>query len=139
MGEVNIFTELMTPCDYDNDYMFKMFGDGCVVQELMWEYVGIVRSTERLLIANLQLASLAATWQEQLAATGLQPTSATREICEMRNLLSVASLIVRSALQRHESRGLHYVTDFPQLVESQRLPTVLLGEVSKTGGGAELT
>ena len=108
------------------------------VQELMWEYVGIVRSTERLMIANLQLASLSASWQEELEAAGLQSTSVTREICEMRNLLSVASLILRSALQRHESRGLHYVTDFPQLVESQRLPTVLLGEPSNVAGRAQL-
>eukprot|EP00271_Cylindrocystis_brebissonii_P010128 TRINITY_DN26222_c0_g1_i1.p1 TRINITY_DN26222_c0_g1~~TRINITY_DN26222_c0_g1_i1.p1 ORF type:complete len:772 (-),score=149.08 TRINITY_DN26222_c0_g1_i1:1060-3375(-) len=98
------------------------------LQEVMWDYVGIVRSTSRLLIAQTELALIEAEWREDIALAGLAPKAVTREICEMRNLVSVAQLIIRSALQRQESRGLHYTTDFPQLVESQRLPTVLLFE-----------
>lgn len=95
------------------------------LQDVMWDYVGIVRSTERLGIALEELTFLEALWQDSLARAGLTPDSITTEICEMRNLLEVAHLIVRSALHRQESRGLHYTTDFPQVVESQRLPTVL--------------
>eukprot|EP00850_Spirogloea_muscicola_P013226 SM000088S23767 [mRNA] locus=s88:408800:413126:- [translate_table: standard] len=95
------------------------------LQELMWNYVGIVRSTERLHKARQELQDLEMLWEAGLAQAGLSPQIATREACEMRNLLAVAKLIVQSALQRLESRGLHYTTDYPQLVESQRSPTVL--------------
>eukprot|EP00897_Mesotaenium_endlicherianum_P008004 jgi/Mesen1/7231/ME000372S06473 len=94
------------------------------LQEIMWDYVGIVRSTERLVIAERKLKSLQTSWLLRLAAAGVANT-VNREICEMRNLFSVAHLIVKSAQSRHESRGLHYTTDFPSLVESERLPTVL--------------
>ncbi|KAM2370439.1 hypothetical protein FF1_044860 [Malus domestica] len=47
------------------------------------------------------------------------------EACEMRNFFCCAKLVVSSALARHESRGLHYTIDFPDLEESKRLPTVI--------------
>jgi len=97
-----------------------------VVQASMWEYVGIVRSTERLLVAQRQLVKAAKEWKGELASgAGLPAGTVTVEVCEMRNLLAVAMLIVQSALQRHESRGLHFTTDFPETCESQRLPTAL--------------
>lgn len=94
----------------------------------MWDYVGIVRSTQRLLIAQQEIQDLEVQWRKELLRNGLTLDCITRDICEMRNLLSVASLIVKSALKRQESRGLHYTVDFPQLVESQRNPTVLTFE-----------
>lgn len=92
----------------------------------MWEHVGIVRSTERLLVAQRKLVKAAKEWKAELmSGAGLPAGAVTVEVCEMRNLLAVAMLIVQSALQRHESRGLHFTTDFPETLESQRLPTVL--------------
>jgi L-aspartate oxidase len=49
----------------------------------------------------------------------------TPDLIELRNLLEVADLIVRSALSRHESRGLHYTFDYPELAE-EAVDTVLI-------------
>ncbi|KAM1323624.1 hypothetical protein EV1_044541 [Malus domestica] len=57
---------------------------------------------------------------------GWESTMVGLEACEMRNFLCCAKLVVSSALARHESRGLHYTIDFPDLEESKRLPTVIL-------------
>lgn len=95
------------------------------LQEIMWGYVGIVRSTDRLKIAEKMLDELELEWEDQLIRRGWEPNMVHVKVCEMRNLISVANLVVSSALARQESRGLHYTTDYPQLVESKRLPTIL--------------
>jgi L-aspartate oxidase len=95
------------------------------LQQVMWDYVGIVRSTERLKRAQAELRELECEWEAQLLSNGWTPTMVSLEVCEMRNLISVAYLIVNSALTRQESRGLHFTTSFPELVESERFPTIL--------------
>ncbi|BFI39820.1 hypothetical protein AXG93_1593s1290 [Marchantia polymorpha subsp. ruderalis] len=95
------------------------------LQQIMWEYVGIVRSTERLEIAQAALSGLQKEWEEFLFNHGWNRSMVGLEVCEMRNLITVANLVVSSALVRQESRGLHYTVDFPELVESERLPTIL--------------
>ncbi|XP_024538882.1 L-aspartate oxidase, chloroplastic [Selaginella moellendorffii] len=96
------------------------------LQQIMWNFVGIVRSTERLEIAQRRLEELETSWQDHLFRHGWKPNMVDLEVCEMRNLICVARVVVRSALSRRESRGLHYTTDYPDLVESRRLPTVLI-------------
>jgi L-aspartate oxidase len=57
----------------------------------------------------------------------------TRDLLELRNLVDCAELIVRSALVRHESRGLHYSRDFPQTLPAS-FPTILVRPAGRRGG-----
>jgi L-aspartate oxidase len=88
---------------------------------VMQKYVGIVRSNKRLRNAQDAIEALNA------EAAGLfSDGKVTGDRLEMRNMLDVAQLIVRSAQQRHESRGLHFTTDYPEAKDSERHDTVLI-------------
>ncbi|KAF8685944.1 hypothetical protein HU200_043868 [Digitaria exilis] len=95
------------------------------LQSVMWEYVGIVRSTGRLKQAEWRIGDLESEWEEFLFRRGWAPTMVGVDACEMRNLFCCAKLVVKSALARRESRGLHFTEDFPYLEESRRKPTVI--------------
>ena len=86
---------------------------------LMSDYVGIVRNTERLHRANKRLDLL----HEETEAL-YEKTEVSPQICELRNMITVAFLIVKSAAFRKESRGLHYNTDF--LNKSNRPQNIVL-------------
>lgn len=75
---------------------------------LMSDYVGIVRNNERLRRANRRLDLL-----HEETESLYQRTEVSPQLCELRNMITVAYLIVKSAELRHESRGLHYNTDYP--------------------------
>lgn len=77
-------------------------------QKLMSDYVGIVRSDFRLDRAIRRLGFLYEETEEFYRNTKLSV-----KLCELRNVIQVAYLIVKSAMQRKESRGLHYTTDYP--------------------------
>jgi len=85
---------------------------------LMWEGAGIVRSDEGLAASALEIARL-----RQAIPTG--PALRSEAQVELANLVQVAELIVRCALQRRESRGLHYNRNHPESDETQRRDTVL--------------
>jgi len=87
---------------------------------LMWNYVGIVRTTKRLERALHRIDLLRSEIDEYYANFRVN-----RDLLELRNLVDCAELIVRSAQSRHESRGLHYSRDYPQTLPVS-FPTVLL-------------
>ncbi len=89
------------------------------LRRFMWNFVGIVRTTKRLERAQHRIALLKEEINEYYSNFRI-----TRDLLELRNLVEVASLIVSSALQRRESRGLHYSLDYPDTLP-KALPTVL--------------
>ena len=90
------------------------------LRRFMWDYVGIVRTNKRLERAAHRIALLQGEIHEFYAAFHV-----TRDLLELRNLVQVADLIVRSAQSRHESRGLHFSRDYPQ-TDAVAKPTTLV-------------
>jgi L-aspartate oxidase len=90
------------------------------LRRFMWDYVGIVRTNKRLERAAHRIRTLQDEIQEFYANFHV-----TRDLLELRNLVTVADLIVRSARARHESRGLHFSRDYPEPAPDTK-PTILV-------------
>ena len=90
------------------------------IRRFMWNFVGIVRTTKRLERAKRRIDMLRQEVTDYYAHFRVTP-----DLIELRNLVEVADLIIRSALHRHESRGLHYTLDFPQ-TDTKAKDTVLV-------------
>ena len=90
------------------------------IRRFMWNFVGIVRTTKRLERAKHRIDLL-----RQEVADYYRHFTVTPDLIELRNLVEVADLIIRRALSRHESRGLHYTLDYPDLA-AEAIDTVLV-------------
>ncbi len=91
------------------------------IRRLMWNYVGIVRTNRRLLRAQTRLQMIQKEIGEYYSQFKTHP-----DIEELRNIATVAELTVRCALERHESRGIHFNLDFPE-TEAVARDTVIVG------------
>ncbi|MBN1504007.1 MAG: L-aspartate oxidase [Candidatus Eisenbacteria bacterium] len=99
----------------------EMRHDWMVLRKLMWDYVGIVRTDERLATAARRIAVMREGIEEHYRRFGLES-----DLVELRNLALVAELIVRCAMWRKESRGLHYNLDHPRKDDREWLKDTVL-------------
>lgn len=104
--------------DSDEEVIIKQ--NWTEIRRFMWNYVGIVRTTKRLQRANNRIRLLKEEVEDYYGNFRV-----TTDLIELRNLLQSAELIVRSALARRESRGLHYTLDYPEMAPAA-LDTVLV-------------
>ena len=94
----------------------------------MSDFVGIVRTEEMLELAFKKISEIRQGIDEYYLAT-----PATYNVVELRNMATVSELVIKSALLRTESRGLHYLEDYPNTEERFLKDTVLTGEQTKVG------
>ncbi|RYY27952.1 MAG: L-aspartate oxidase [Sphingomonadales bacterium] len=104
--------------DSDEEVVIKQ--NWTEIRRFMWNYVGIVRSTKRLERAQHRIQMLRGEVNDYYGHFRVTP-----DLIELRNLLESADLIVRSALHRKESRGLHYTIDYPETLP-EAVDTVLV-------------
>jgi len=90
------------------------------IRRFMWNYVGIVRTSRRLMRAQKRIELV----QEEIN-TYYWDFKVTGDLIELRNIATVAELVIECAMRRRESRGLHYTLDYPDVASRLISDTVL--------------
>ena len=123
--DMKLYSHLIPEWDDDNtsntEEWVLVSHDFKEIRQIMWDYVGIVRSNLRLQRAAKRIKFISKEIEEFYKRTKLTP-----EIIELRNISIVAQLIIQCALQRQESRGLHYNTDMPEKDENSETHDTIL-------------
>ncbi|MFZ1324759.1 MAG: L-aspartate oxidase [Candidatus Contendobacter sp.] len=114
----------------DSDEEVVVSHNWAELRQFMWDYVGIVRTNKRLQRAQHRVRLLLREIDEYYGNFRIN-----NNLLELRNLAQVANLIIRCALARKESRGLHYTLDYPEANESMPVRDTVL--VPKNFAGAE--
>ena len=97
------------------------------IRRLMWNYVGIVRSEKRLDLVKKRLAPIL-----REVANHFRDYFLTPDLVELRNIALIAELIVQSSLRRKESRGLHFIIDYPEKDDENWRHDTILSRRDKT-------
>ncbi|MBN1980112.1 MAG: L-aspartate oxidase [Chitinivibrionales bacterium] len=125
LPEIKPLADTKIPCwddsgTVDNEEWILISHNLKEIQTVMWDYVSIVRSNLRLKRAQRRIDLL-----ERETENFYRRTKITMQLLELRNIVTVAKLIIASALKRRESRGLHFTTDYPSIDDKQCRDTII--------------